>query len=145
MKTKRKLNINTIYKLLKYQLQKSYAVYSNFYVSAILETKDKFNYRYYFGNNIENKSYGLTMCAERNVIFNFLSNKKKNEKILNLYILANNKSNTYKEIIYPCAACLGVINEFFKNDSNIVCFSMVKRIKSLKINQLLPFTFHLND
>lgn len=144
MKLNHKLTEEEIFNLLKKQLEKSYAKYSEFFVSSILETKNDDSYNYYFGNNIENASYGLTICAERNVICNFLSNKLANEEIINLYLLATNKSNNYNQIILPCGACLQFIKEFFKENNCIFCYSINMDRKIFKINDLLPQAFLLN-
>ena len=48
-------------------LESSYAPYSNMHFACIVETKDG---NFYEGVNIENASYGATVCAERNAIFN---------------------------------------------------------------------------
>ena len=49
----------------------AYAPYSNYHVGACVVTKDN---KYFIGANIENASYGLTNCAERNAIFQAYSN-----------------------------------------------------------------------
>ncbi|MBR4486873.1 cytidine deaminase [bacterium] len=139
-----KLTEEEVFVLLKKQLEKSYAKYSNFFVASILETQKEDEYQYYFGNNIENASYGLTICAERNVICNFLSNKFPNEEILNLYLLATNKNSSYEQIILPCGACLQFIQEFFKENNHIFCYSINMDRKIFKINDLLPQSFELN-
>ncbi|WP_244829562.1 cytidine deaminase [Desulfurobacterium thermolithotrophum] len=54
-------------------IKNSYCPYSNFHVSAVLIGKKEF----YTGVNIENVSYGLTMCAERTAIFKAVSKGEK--------------------------------------------------------------------
>ena len=144
MKLKVRLNEDEIFSYLKKHLFNSYAKYSNFYVCCILETKTNDAYKYYFGNNVENASFGLTICAERNAICNFYSNKDADETILNLYLLASNISKTYKDIIFPCGACLQFIQEFFKENNNIICYSINKDKSVFRINDLLPNAFLLN-
>lgn len=136
----KKLSKNAIFFLLKRQLKQSYSPYSNFCVSCIVETKYNNKYNYYYGNNIENISYGLTICAERVGLFNYLTNKKDNECILNLYILASNNKD-FIDYIYPCGACLGVMNEFLKEKNHIYCFSIVGKWRRFIMNDLLPFGF----
>lgn len=126
MKAKKQLSKLKIFFLLKKHLNFSYAPYSKFYVSCIIETKYNNTYSYYYGNNVENASYGLTICAERSAIFNYLSNKKINEKILNIYILATSNFN-FVDYIIPCAACLGVMSEFFNDKNNIYCYCMKRK------------------
>ena len=144
MKLKIRLNEDEIFSYLKKHLFNSHAKYSNFYVCCILETKTNDAYNYYFGNNVENASFGLTICAERSAICNFISNKDADETILNLYILASNISKTYKDIIFPCGACLQFIQEFFKENNNIICYSINKDKSVFRINDLLPNAFLLN-
>lgn len=138
----KKLNKNAVFFLLKKQLEHSYSPYSRFCVSCIVETKYNNRYNYYCGNNIENVSYGLTICAERVALFNYLTNKKLNEYILNIYILASNGKD-FVDYIYPCGACLGVMNEFLREENHIYCFSMLKKWKRFVISDLLPFRFEI--
>ena len=67
-------------KLLKL-LENSYAPYSHMNFACIVETK---NGNFYEGVNIENASYGATVCAERNAIFNAVSHGEKEFKTLYL-------------------------------------------------------------
>ena len=50
----------------------SYAPYSNYHFACIVETK---NGNLYEGVNVENASFGATVCAERNAILNYLGNR----------------------------------------------------------------------
>lgn len=51
-------------------MDNAYAPYSNYHVGACVKTKDG---KYFIGANVENASYGLTNCAERNAIFQVYS------------------------------------------------------------------------
>ena len=51
--------------------EKSYSPYSNYSVGAALLTKD---HKIFLGTNIENASYGATICAERSAFFNAINN-----------------------------------------------------------------------
>ena len=62
-------------------LENSYAPYSNMHFACIVETKDG---EFYEGVNIENASYGATICAERNAINNAVSHGKREFKALYL-------------------------------------------------------------
>ena len=60
------LSIEELMNEAKKAREKAYARYSGFKVGAVIECKDG---KLIYGANIENSSYGLTMCAERNAIF----------------------------------------------------------------------------
>ena len=68
MNVKEKRNIIKTFGLLKY----SYSPYSNFRVACSIILKDN---TYIGGVNVENKSYGLTICAERNAMTSLISQK----------------------------------------------------------------------
>ena len=68
---------------LKELLNNSYAVYSNYKVSCILETKDN---NYFYGVNVENASYGATICAERSAIVSAISKGYQKGDFKELYI-----------------------------------------------------------
>lgn len=82
----------------------AYCPYSKFRVGAALLTKK----RIYTGSNIENSSYGLTMCAERVAIFKAISSGDYN--FLEIAI-----SSDTERFIYPCGACRQVLSEFVKD------------------------------
>ena len=69
---------------LKELLNNSYAVYSNYNVSCVLETKDN---NYFYGVNVENASYGATICAERSAITNAITNGYKKHDFKRIYIM----------------------------------------------------------
>lgn len=87
------------------------------------------------GVNVENGSYGLTICAERNSIFAGVTNKFSG---IDLMVILSNA----KEVISPCGACRQVISEFTK-DCPIVVFSQDKRY-DYTLKELLPQGFSLN-
>ncbi|MEK6692468.1 MAG: cytidine deaminase [Nitrospirota bacterium] len=107
----------------------SYAPYSNFHVGAAVMTRSGMIFR---GCNIENSSYGLTICAERAAIFNALSSGVKD--IVAIAISCNDK-----KICTPCGACRQVIYEFSED-----CLIIIDRkggyiIKNIR--ELLPLGF----
>jgi cytidine deaminase len=109
----------------------AYSPYSNIKIGAALLTVDG---EVITGVNIENSSFGLTVCAERNAIFNAVSQGKKD--FIALAIVANN------EIVgSPCGACRQVIAEFAP-DLPII-FKNPKEIKETTLQKLLPDTFTL--
>ena len=112
-------------------LDNSYAPYSNMNFACIVETK---NGNFYEGVNIENASYGATVCAERNAIFNAVSHGEKEFKTL--YLMTSSD-----EICYPCHLCKQVMLEFF--DKNVTFNIMTKsgKMKILTFDELLKTTF----
>ncbi len=83
--------------------KRAVATYSNFQVGAALETVDG---QIYSGCNIENASYGLTMCAERVAVFKAISEGKREFK--RLVVVAD----AQKDATPPCGACRQIIWEF---------------------------------
>jgi len=114
-------------------LENSYANYSNYRVSAICVMKDgnEFN-----GVNVENASYGATICAERSSIVNAISNGYKKGDFKEIHIMADS------EILgSPCFVCRQVISEFFDKDCKVVIYSKIEQ-KEFKVSELCPYPFN---
>ncbi len=121
-----------IIKLAKEIIKNSYALYSKYNVASIVKT-DKGNV--YWGVNIENASYGLTICAERVAIFNAVSHGER--KIKEIYIAVNNE-----EPAIPCGACLQVLSEFGDDNTKIYSFSLTSnKIKHWTLKEIFPYRF----
>ena len=84
-------------------LDKAYAPYSKFHVSCIVEMKDG---KFIPGVNVENASYGATLCAERNAISSAIA-FGETSKILKIAIYSPKSKKCY-----PCGACRQWIQEF---------------------------------
>lgn len=110
----------------------SYSPYSNFKVGAVVATK-KGNF---LGANIENASYPLCMCAERNALYNAYLNGCKKEDLEALVIVADTD-----EACSPCGACRQVISELFPSDAPIYMANLKGNIVKTTIKELLPFAF----
>lgn len=111
----------------------SYSPYSKFKVGAAALLKDGTIIR---GCNIENISYGLSCCAERNTIFSLICQGYKCEDIVAFAVVGDTK-----EPISPCGACRQVMAEFFKKDMPIILANLNKDIKVTNIVELLPYSF----
>ncbi|MDD3437667.1 MAG: cytidine deaminase [Candidatus Gastranaerophilales bacterium] len=111
----------------------AYAKYSDFLVGAcVLGSSGKI----YPGCNVENASYGLTVCAERNAIANAVANGEKS--ILALAIYSPNMKDCT-----PCGACRQVISEFQGEKEVEVITQTQDGYKIYKISELLPNKFKL--
>lgn len=112
-------------------LSNSYAPYSNFTVAACICTDDD---HYYTGVNVENGSYGLTICAEASAICNMVSAGKR--VIKSMVILAGNDL-----LCAPCGACRQRIHEFSSPETIIHLCNQETVFYSKTISDLLPLAF----
>ena len=115
----------------------SYSPYSKFAVGAALLCKDG---KIFQGANVENSSYPLCMCAERNALYNAMMNGYKREDFLALAIIADTD-----DACSPCGACRQVISELFPRDGKIYLANLKGAFKETNIDELLPFAFSGDD
>ena len=115
----------------------SYSPYSNFAVGAALLCKDG---TVYLGSNIENSSYPLCMCAERNALYNAKLHGVKKEDMIALALSADTD-----EPCSPCGACRQVISELFPKNAPIYMTNLKGQVKESTIEELLPFAFSSED
>ena len=115
----------------------SYSPYSHFAVGAALECADG---SVFCGANIENASFPLGMCAERNAIYHALMRGKKKEDFVSLAIGADTD-----EPWSPCGACRQVLWELFPLDAPIYLGNLKNEIKHVTAKELLPFAFNGED
>ncbi|HUE88474.1 MAG TPA: cytidine deaminase [Vicinamibacterales bacterium] len=106
------------------------ADYSQFRVGAALETTDG---RVISGCNIENASYGLTMCAERVAMFKALSEGHRD--FPRILILADTAEPTP-----PCGACRQILWEFGGN-MEILLANLTRVTAAHRLGELLPAAF----
>lgn len=115
----------------------AYAPYSKFKVgAAILLTNGK----YITGCNIENSSYGLTNCAERTALFKLISEGYTKADVVAMCITGDTE-----DVIYPCGACLQVMSELLRDDTPILLTNINRRMKEIKVSELLPYQFEKKD
>ena len=115
----------------------SYSPYSKFKVGAALLCKDG---KVFQGANIENSSYPLCMCAERNALYHAFMNGYTKNDFLALAIVADTP-----EACTPCGACRQVISELFPKDGVIVLANLKGAYQETNIEELLPFAFSGDD
>lgn len=118
-------------------LNKAYAPYSNFRVSAIVETTDG---KIYTGVNIENASYGATVCAERAAIFKAVSEGYRKGEFKRLHVMVDSP-----KISSCCFMCRQVISEFFYNDTEIILYNNKGEYKTYTKEKLCPLPFDSED
>jgi cytidine deaminase len=110
--------------------EQSYAPYSHFRVGAALLCDDG---SIITGVNVENRSYGLTICAERNAIAAAISAGKRKFKAL----AVATPDSSYP--VSPCGACRQVISEFL-SPSGVVIFGNTKDSCVVStVEELIPY------
>ena len=115
----------------------SYAPYSKFYVGAVVVASNGEKEKIFTGVNVENASYGLTVCAERVAIFKAVS--EGYTKVKEVYIVAVDGNGNIVEKVAPCGACRQVIYEF--SDDAVIHTPT----STFTIEELLPEGFRLED
>ena len=108
----------------------TYSPYSRFMVGAAVLARDG---SVYHGTNVENSSYGMTMCAERTAVGNAISAGQKDIVAVAVYAPVDS--------ISPCGACRQFIIEFGVNI--IVIFRSRGNVVQKLITEMLPFQFKM--
>lgn len=108
----------------------SYSPYSSMKVGAAILTNDG---DIYTGCNIENSSFGLTICAERTAIFKAISEGKRKFRAIAIYSEGSSP-------IQPCGACRQVLNDL-AGDIDIVLTNKNNPIIIMRLSILFPFPF----
>ncbi len=114
--------------------ENAYAPYSQFKVGAAVVTKDG---KIFTGCNVENVSYGLTICAERAAIFKAVSEGER--KFSFLVVITDTDPPAA-----PCGACRQVIREFGE-DIEIIMLNLKGDMIIKTLSDLLPKSFGPED
>lgn len=118
--------------------ENSYSPYSKFEVGAALLTEDG---DIISGCNVENVSYGLSVCAERAALFKAVSEGRKKGDFIKIAVAGRHHSGDW-QFCPPCGACRQVIQEFSGEKSiQVVYLDSDESIKSVPIDELLPDAF----
>ncbi len=115
-------------------LENAYAPISNFKVASIVVTKDD---RKFYGVNVEDASTRAGTCAERNAIFNAVTNGCKKGDFKELHLMFSSK-----EIGTPCFVCRQMISELFDKDAKIYSYSETE-VKEYTVEELCPYPFEI--
>jgi cytidine deaminase len=108
----------------------AHAPYSHFRVGAALRAKSG---RIFTGCNIENSTFGLTLCAERVAVFKALS---EGERVFDAVTVVADT----ERLTPPCGACRQILWEFCRN-AEIVLANLSGRIEVRRISDLFPEAF----
>jgi len=114
--------------------KESYSPYSKFAVGVALEAADG---TVILGANVENASYGLTICAERVALVKAVSQGIK--KFKRLAVVADTP-----DPVAPCGACRQMLNEFAPR-LEIILANLKGQSETTTLDQLLPKAFRLEE
>lgn len=110
--------------------ENAHAPYSNFKVGAALRAKSG---RVYTGCNVENATYGLTVCAERVAIFKAISEGERGFDAIAV-------CTDTEALTPPCGACRQIIWEFC-GDVDVILSNLAGRTETHKMAALFPLPF----
>jgi cytidine deaminase len=114
-------------------LARAYAPYSGVRVGAAVLTEQG---QVFSGVNVENASYGLTLCAERAAIATAVAGEGPGMRIKAIAVASDRPGP-----LAPCGACRQVINEF--GPEALVIFPGEEGLVETPISELLPYAFCL--
>lgn len=120
-----------LHKLAVEARQSAYAPYSKFKVGAAIVTDDG---AVFTGSNVENASFGATVCAERNAIFKAANAGYRN--VSQILVVTD-----AKKAAAPCALCLQIMAEFCEPSAVIMVANTQKVLFKKTFKQLLPIPF----
>lgn len=121
--------MNELVRRAKGARSRSYSPYSRFAVGAALRTTSG---KVYLGCNVENASYGLTVCAERVAVYNAVSDGARDFEALAVFTEA-------EDLTPPCGACRQVLWEFSRD--LVIIIANPGGEKELKLSELIPMPF----
>jgi cytidine deaminase len=108
----------------------AHAPFSKFKVGAAIEDEDG---KIYAGCNVENATYGLTICAERVAVFKAISEGAS--KLVRVAVVADTV-----ELTPPCGACRQILWEFC-GDAELILANLAGASEHLRISQIFPRPF----
>lgn len=119
--------------------KKAYVPYSSFMVGAAVYMEDD---HIFSGCNVENASYGVSNCAERTAIYKAVSEGYRHVRAV--AVVAGMKS---EKMVYtsPCGICRQAIAEFGDENTEIIMAVSPDEYKVMTLNELFPYSFHLNS
>jgi cytidine deaminase len=112
----------------------AYAPYSNFLVGASLKLKN--SETYFAGSNVENASYGGTVCAERTAIWKAVTETGGKAEVEWMVLVTDTTPAST-----PCGICLQVMSEFLDPDTPIHLANLDGIERALPFKDFLPNAF----
>ncbi len=128
-------NLEILVEKAKKVRENAYAPYSKFKVGAAVLADDG---KVYTGANVENVSYGLTVCAERVAVFKAVSEGAR--QIRAVAIVADTDKP-----ISPCGACRQVLLEFAAKECKVIMANLKGEQVTKSIDELIPYSFTKED
>lgn len=130
----------SLYKILveraKQAAQNAYCPYSNFHVGAALLTGDG---SIYTGCNVENSSYGATICAERTAAVKAVSEGCRH--FTAVAVVGYHESESSMTFCMPCGICRQFLSEFAQTDDFDIAVTDNRDVRIYKCSELLPEAF----
>ncbi len=114
-------------------MENSYSPYSKFRVGAVVLCESG---NVYTGVNIENSSFGATICAERTAICKAIS---EGEKKIKAVVVASDLD----DYIFPCGICRQFIGEFMDEDGVVICSNKKDEYLEKSFKEIFPNFFRL--
>ena len=128
------MDYNELMEKAKKVSENSYSPYSHFPVGACVLAESG---KTYIGTNVENASYGGTICAERNAILNAVANGERKITAVAIY-------GPKMKRCAPCGLCRQVISEFRSDEGvDIILEAEDGGLEIHTIDELLPMSFNL--
>jgi cytidine deaminase len=128
------LDPETVMQAARDAAKRAYAPYSNFHVGAAILTGGSTIHQ---GANVENASYGLSMCAERNAVAMMAATDPEDREIELVAVFSPNASPCF-----PCGACRQVLREFGCKE---VLVETGRGLQRYPFDQILPNAFGPED
>lgn len=116
-------------------LDNSRSDYFNFPVSSIIVTKDG---NEYYGVNVETSSPQAGICAERNALYNAVTNGVKRDDIKEIHVMSRNG-------VYPCFICRAALIDYCNLDTLIVVHDINGNTKECILEDLCTYSFSSED
>ena len=129
-----------LFDIAKDMTKMSYAPFSHFCVGAALECKDG---TIFTGCNVENSSYGATICAERTAMVKAISEGHHDFAKIMITAAAGPDEDRAMSEAWPCGICRQFMKEFCDDDFIIMTAADSEHIRKYTMDEILPEGFRL--